>query len=133
MTGTAKKIILIILRDCSSRKKTLVADTGNNGSCIWIKQPSGEDYANQNPICLREISFKPVRIVVDKAQRIYVMATGVFDGFMEFSADGTFSSFIGANRVQLDPADYFGNGFDQGAEEPDGDVHSNGIYQSGYG
>ncbi|MFD2700511.1 hypothetical protein ACFSVM_08505 [Paenibacillus shunpengii] len=50
--------------------------------------------------------FKPLRIVMDKGERIYVMAEGVFDGFMEFSADGTFSSFIGANRVQVDPVEY---------------------------
>ncbi|MEK4274196.1 NHL repeat-containing protein [Paenibacillus amylolyticus] len=53
-----------------------------------------------------DFQFKPMRIVMDKGERIYVMAEGVFDGFMEFSADGTFSSFIGANRVQVDPVEY---------------------------
>lgn len=53
-----------------------------------------------------DFQFKPIRIVMDKGDRIYVMAEGVFDGFMEFSADGVFSSFIGANRVQVDPVEY---------------------------
>lgn len=51
--------------------------------------------------------FNPVRIVVDRAQRIYVMSAGVFDGFMEFNADGEFVTFIGANRVNIDPIEYF--------------------------
>ena len=32
---------------------------------------------------------------------------GVFDGFMEFNANGEFSSFIGANRVRVDPVELF--------------------------
>lgn len=51
--------------------------------------------------------FNPVRLVVDRAQRIYVMSSGVFDGFMEFNADGEFVTFIGANRVSIDPIEYF--------------------------
>ena len=34
------------------------------------------------------------------------MALGVFDGFMEFSADGIFTTFIGANKVKVDPTEY---------------------------
>jgi tetratricopeptide (TPR) repeat protein len=33
------------------------------------------------------------------------MAVGVFDGFMEFNASGEFSTFIGANRVRVDPVE----------------------------
>ncbi|ANY68659.1 hypothetical protein BBD42_20940 [Paenibacillus sp. BIHB 4019] len=51
--------------------------------------------------------FEPIRVVADKAQRIYVMAAGVFDGFMEFNANGEFTSFIGANRVFFSPVEYF--------------------------
>ncbi|MGE5613527.1 MAG: hypothetical protein ACM3XR_03900 [Bacillota bacterium] len=51
--------------------------------------------------------FRPARVVVDKAKRVYVMSIGVFDGFMEFNADGTFTTFIGANRVYVDPVEYF--------------------------
>ncbi|MDR6721777.1 DNA-binding beta-propeller fold protein YncE [Paenibacillus amylolyticus] len=60
----------------------------------------------QSDLLRADFQFKPIRVVMDKGERIYVMAEGVFDGFMEFNADGTFSSFIGANRVQVDPVEY---------------------------
>ncbi|MFC5529470.1 SMP-30/gluconolactonase/LRE family protein [Cohnella yongneupensis] len=85
-----------------------VADTGNkrivhldqDGKLVNIvESPQSESLA-------AGFQFQPVRIVVDKAQRMYVMSTGVYDGFMEFNADGTFSSFIGANRVQYNALDH---------------------------
>ena len=84
-----------------------VADTGNqrvvhldpDGKLVQIvDSPKSETLP-------ADFKFKPVRVVVDKAQRIYVMATGVYDGFMEFSTDGSFTSFIGANKVQFSPAE----------------------------
>lgn len=51
--------------------------------------------------------FYPVRIAVDKAQRIYVIGRGVFDGIIEFDSDGDFTGFTGANRVTFNPIDYF--------------------------
>nr|WP_245746140.1 NHL repeat-containing protein [Evansella caseinilytica] len=51
-------------------------------------------------------TFLPVKVVVDNADRVFVMVEGVFDGFMEFSVDGHFTTFIGANRVRVDPIEY---------------------------
>lgn len=56
-------------------------------------------------------SFRPQNVAVDSAGRVYVMSAGVFDGFMEFSIDGHFTTFIGANRVQVDPIDYLWSRF----------------------
>ncbi|NIK71986.1 MULTISPECIES: NHL repeat-containing protein [unclassified Paenibacillus] len=86
-------------------KNIYVADTGNKrvvhldskGKLVKvIKNPESELFQEN-------FQFQPARVVVDKAQRIYVMAAGVFDGFMEFNANGDFSAFIGANRVRVDP------------------------------
>lgn len=60
----------------------------------------------QSELLQENFEFIPVRVVVDNAKRIYVMATGVFDGFMEFNANGEFTTFIGANRVNVDPIEY---------------------------
>lgn len=88
-------------------KQIYVADTGNkrivhldsNGKLAKvIENPQSELFQEK-------FQFQPARVVVDKAQRIYVMAAGVFDGFMEFNANGEFSTFIGANRVRVDPAE----------------------------
>ena len=61
------------------------------------------------------------------------MAIGVFDGFMEFNADGTFTTFIGANRVHVDPIEYIWKLFvHTGTTQPDGSVHTDGIHESRY-
>lgn len=85
-----------------------VADTGNNrivqlapdGTLLAIVE------APESDLLTSTFVFQPARLVVDRAGRIYVMAIGVFDGFMEFNADGTFTTFIGANRVYVDPIEY---------------------------
>lgn len=56
-------------------------------------------------------TFRPEKVVADEAGRVFVLSNGVFDGFMEFSSDGYFTTFIGANRVQVDPVDYLWSRF----------------------
>ena len=93
----------------TDQKHVYVADTGNkrvvhldqNFNLVNIIESPKSDLLQEN------FEFQPVRVVVDKAQRIYVMSAGVFDGFMEFSADGVFEAFMGANRVNVDPVEYF--------------------------
>nr|WP_235715746.1 NHL repeat-containing protein [Halalkalibacter hemicellulosilyticus] len=60
----------------------------------------------QSELINENFVFQPLNVVVDNANRVYVMADGVFDGFMEFNVDGYFTTFIGANRVQVDPIEY---------------------------
>lgn len=60
----------------------------------------------ESELLSKNFQFRPAKVVADKAGRIYVMAVGVYDGFMEFSPDGIFTTFIGANRVQVDPIEY---------------------------
>ncbi|WP_274652140.1 hypothetical protein [Paenibacillus humicola] len=90
-------------------KHVYVADTGN----LRVVHLNPDDKLAgiiENPkseLLQAGFKFQPVRIAVDKARRIYAMAAGVFDGLMEFSADGTFTSFMGANRVSFSPVDYF--------------------------
>ncbi len=45
--------------------------------------------------------FQPVKIVVDKAYRLYVQANGINSGLMEFDKTGTFTGYIGANKVEI--------------------------------
>nr|WP_144928527.1 NHL repeat-containing protein [Paenibacillus bovis] len=85
-----------------------IADTGNKRIVHLNDNYELEKIVDspQSEVIKQDFDFKPVRVVVDKAQRIYVMASGVFDGFMEFNADGEFTTFIGANRVQVNPIEY---------------------------
>ena len=89
--------------------QVIVADTGNQ-RVVHLDQARRLIKIIDSPeseLLQSNFSFQPVRVVMDKAQRIYAMSTGVFDGFMEFDANGDFTSFIGANRVQVDPIEYF--------------------------
>jgi len=85
-----------------------IADTGNKRVVHLDEQRQLVQIVDspQSELLQANFEFKPVRVVVDKATRIYVMATGVFDGFMEFNANGEFTTFIGANRVNVDPLEY---------------------------
>lgn len=85
-----------------------VADTGNqrvvhldeNYNFVkTIEEPESE-------MLTSTFQFRPKKVAVDNAGRIFVMSEGVFDGFMEFSVDGHFTTFIGANRVQVDPIEF---------------------------
>ena len=90
-------------------KEVLIADTGNRRIVHLDRQlhPVKVIESPESELLPANFVFQPVRIAADKAQRLYVLAVGVFDGFMEFNADGTFTSFIGANRVWVDPVELF--------------------------
>ncbi|MDF2868626.1 MAG: gluconolactonase [Anaerocolumna sp.] len=45
--------------------------------------------------------FIPLKITVDYADRIYVIAGNMFEGIMVFEADGNFSSFFGTIKVEI--------------------------------
>lgn len=45
-------------------------------------------------------SFKPNKVLVDKAKNIYVNIKSVSEGAIMFAEEGAFSGFFGANRVQ---------------------------------
>ncbi len=45
--------------------------------------------------------FLPMKIIVDKAYRLYVQANGINSGLMEFDKTGTFTGYIGANKVEI--------------------------------
>ncbi|WP_028610047.1 hypothetical protein [Paenibacillus harenae] len=92
----------------TEEKHVIVADTGNKRVVHLdqhIKLVKIVE-APESELLQAHFQFQPVRVVMDEAQRIYAMATGIFDGFMEFNADGAFTSFIGANRVYVDPVEY---------------------------
>ncbi|AWB46907.1 hypothetical protein DCC85_10910 [Paenibacillus sp. CAA11] len=93
----------------SEQNELFVADTGNK-RVVHLNpelQPIKIIKAPKSDLLQSNFDFQPVRLVVDRAQRIYVMSTGVFDGFMEFNVDGVFTSFIGANRVKVNPVELF--------------------------
>lgn len=45
--------------------------------------------------------FTPLKVTVDYANRVYVIAQNMFEGIMVFETTGEFSSFIGTIKVQI--------------------------------
>jgi len=93
----------------TEEKHLLIADTGNR-RVVHLDdrlRPVKVIESPESELLPAHFEFQPVRVAADMAGRLYVLAVGVFDGFMEFNADGTFTSFIGANRVWVDPIELF--------------------------
>ena len=85
-----------------------VADTNNNRVVVMDRnlnflrsflKPSDSTFDQSS-------DFLPSKIVVDSAGRVFVNASNVNKGLVKFEADGTFSGFIGANKVSYNLWDY---------------------------
>ena len=69
-----------------------VADTGNrriihlDGEGEFIREIG----APEADVIRAGFEYHPTKIAVDKAQRIYVIGRGIYDGIIEFDADGNF-------------------------------------------
>lgn len=51
--------------------------------------------------------FKPSKIAVDLADRIYVIVQSSYEGIIELTADGSFSGYYGVNTPRVSLMDYF--------------------------
>jgi hypothetical protein len=86
-----------------------VADTENrrvvvlaaDGKLMKIVESPKSDILPTN------FEFLPLKVTVDQAGRIYVVARGVFEGIMQFDEKGQFIGFVGTNKIQRDVMDYF--------------------------
>ncbi len=87
--------------------------------------PNGEIYVTQseksqilqfNPDCTlkrvmgrpeivgyENVKYRPTKMVVDSAGRLYVISKGMYEGILELNADGTFTRFFGVNEVSFTP------------------------------
>lgn len=93
----------------TDENRIYIADTGNqrvieltgDGNFVREIGPPESDVIRKN------FEYHPIKIAVDKAQRIYVIGRGIYDGIIEFDSDGNFTGFTGANKVKFKPIDYF--------------------------
>ncbi|GIP27560.1 hypothetical protein J23TS9_26900 [Paenibacillus sp. J23TS9] len=86
-----------------------VADTDNRRIVEFDQNGQPVRVMNEpKSTLLREgFQYQPVKLVVDKAKRLYVISQGCYEGIMEFDSDGGFNGFIGTNRVKFSPVDLF--------------------------
>ncbi|MBR6668531.1 MAG: hypothetical protein IKL25_09255 [Clostridia bacterium] len=84
-----------------------ICDTGNQRILVL----DGQTYTFKRAI-LRpenmtgETEFKPSKITVDNADRIYVVVQSSYEGIIELNEDGSFSRYFGVNEPQINMIDY---------------------------
>ncbi|MDR0554977.1 MAG: hypothetical protein LBG76_09310 [Treponema sp.] len=86
-----------------------IADT-NNGRILKLNRDWGFVSAIFRPddeTIDPEMDFLPSKLVVDKTGRLYLQALNMNKGLMEFNNRGEFSGFVGAEKVMVNPIDYF--------------------------
>ncbi|MDF2537830.1 MAG: hypothetical protein K0S76_851 [Herbinix sp.] len=91
-----------------SQNEIYIADTGASRIIVL----DGEGYFLKRIIERPEdmvgvTQFKPSKIVVDKANKIYIVVQSGFEGIIELNEDGSFSRYFGVNKPYVDPLDYF--------------------------
>lgn len=86
-----------------------IADTDNE-RVVKAKVNSGnelelvQEYVKPESALYDSKTFKPSKVVVDNAENIYTVVKSVNTGSVQFSKDGSFTGFYGANRVEATAA-----------------------------
>ncbi len=94
----------------TAEEKLYIADYGNR-RVVVLDDKHRLQRIIENPtdheLIPEDFRFRPTKLVVDRAGRIFVIAEGVLEGLMEFDEQGRFTGYIGAPRVHPNPWDYF--------------------------
>ncbi len=85
-----------------------IADTGAKRIVVL----DGQNYTMKRIINQPEnlsgvTEFKPSKVAVDQADRIYIVVQSSYEGIIELNADGTFSRYFGVNEPTVNLIDYF--------------------------
>ncbi|MCU9612639.1 tetratricopeptide repeat protein [Caldibacillus lycopersici] len=85
-----------------------VADTENQRIVEFDenKQFVREILRPETELITDNTSFRPTKVVIDGAGRIYTLAIGINSGIVELNPDGTFQGFTGASEVNINPISY---------------------------
>lgn len=60
-----------------------------------------QEYLKPEEALYTSKTFNPKKVVVDYAENVYAVVSSVNTGSVQFKADGTFTGFYGANRVEV--------------------------------
>lgn len=128
---------IVVLNNSMSEVVNIITTFDNNGSEDSFNQPYGvcvsengqiyvADSQNHRVVVLEKDGtlvkivanpqseslednyvFTPLKVTVDYADRIYVIAQNMFEGIMVFETDGNFASFFGTIKVEISLWDKF--------------------------
>ncbi|HHT35985.1 MAG: YIP1 family protein [Candidatus Wallacebacter cryptica] len=89
----------LFIADTDNHRIVQLDQMGNLEQIITYVKPEGLE--------IEIVEFLPAKVVVDPVGRIFAAARNIFDGLMEFNADGTFVGFVGAPTVRPSLYDLF--------------------------
>lgn len=84
----------ILVADYKLGKVVLLSQEGK--VIKWYERPD-------SPIFGKNTNFKPKKAVSDKKGNIYIVGEGSYDGIIQFSKEGEFLGYFGANNANLTP------------------------------
>lgn len=89
-------------------REIYIADTGNQRIVVLDLDNYGLLRLIEEPAELAGVTeFKPSKLAVDFADRIYVVVQSSYEGILELTKDGEFSGYYGVNTPMVSLADYF--------------------------
>ena len=88
----------IYIADTENRRVVILDSEGNLVGMIYSPDLGAIDDV---------VDFRPQRIAVDRAGRVYVIVMHVFEGIMRFDANGDFFGYFGTISVRMSAADVF--------------------------
>ena len=91
----------IYVADKGNQRIVKLSATGELIGVIGYPVPEVEGVLPEN------FNYKPKKVVVDIAERVYVLSEGVYEGLLHFDRKGKFLGFIGAPKVRPNMFDYF--------------------------
>jgi len=83
----------------TNNKRIVVFD--NNGSYIEEIRPKGQEFENEQQ------PFLPTSLVIEKTGRLLINSKQVYKGIITLNPTGEFIGYFGANRVRINPLEYF--------------------------
>lgn len=91
----------------SGNNQIYVADTDNNRIVVLTNEGEFVKIVSnpQSDILPADFRFIPLKVTVDSADRIFVVARGVFEGLMQFDDKGAFLGYVGTINVTQSFAD----------------------------
>ncbi|NIK77222.1 hypothetical protein FHS15_002347 [Paenibacillus castaneae] len=85
-----------------------IADSDNGRIVVLTKEGELVRIIDQpqSEILAADFKFNPIKVTVDKAKRVFVVAKGVYEGIMQFDSNGEFIGYVGTNKVTRDYTEY---------------------------
>ncbi|ONI46392.1 hypothetical protein AN641_01620 [Candidatus Epulonipiscioides gigas] len=90
-------------------QRILHTDSDNN-VILELTKPEDETIASN-------AEFFPNKVLVDNTGRIIALVDGYNEGFLQFTPEGEFIGYLGANKVKFDPLDYLWKSFATDAQK----------------